>query len=324
MQYQRKVQILISLIVILSLTLLGTFIFNPEARLMRQATGVLVDSNKLKTITKIEIQQPQMPPLSFLKRTGQWYAVRDGKEYPVKNDRIEDFLKPYGQPHLLPQQASSAQAHERLGLGPNAASRVTLWSDGTEKPVMDIWFGSMDATGKEIYFRFADSDTVQSVEDNFSSYIQSSPQSWYDLRLFPQTGNQGIKPELVQRISWSVESKGSFSLSRSGPSSWNGSGGKLEGKELDSKKIDSFLQDLVSASGDDFTDPVSDDTVQRRKATITAELGDGRTKRLIILSDPEHQSHWATVSDTPYTYRLSQWLYNKLVKESDYFIKTDK
>jgi hypothetical protein len=62
MQYQRKVQILISLIVILSLTLLGTFIFNPEARLMRQATGVLVDSNKLKTITKLRYNSPKCHP----------------------------------------------------------------------------------------------------------------------------------------------------------------------------------------------------------------------------------------------------------------------
>jgi hypothetical protein len=323
MQYQRRVQVLSALIVILSLALLGSFVFNPEARTVRQATGVLLESQKVQSITKIEITRPTVPTLSFIKRTGQWYAVRDGKEYPVKNDRIEDFLKPFGKPSLLPQRASSAQTHERLGLGANSASRVTFWADSAGKPILDMYFGSMDATGKELYFRFADSDVVKSVEDHFSSYIQSSPQSWYDLRLFPQSGNQGLKTELVQKITWAVDGKGSFSLSRSGPSSWSGTGGNLEGKELDTKKIDGFLQDLVSASGEDFADPVAYSSKLSR-LSITAELGDGRTKKLIILSDFASQSYWATVSDTPYTYRLSEWQYNRLAKESTYFIKTEK
>jgi len=323
MQYQRKLQILSAFIVILSLSLLGSFIFNPEARRVRQSTGSLLESQKIQSVSKIQIVRPELPTLDFIKRTGQWYAVRDDKEYPAKNDRIEDFLKPFGKPTFLPQRASSAQSHERLGLGENSASRVTFWADSAKKPVLDMYFGSLDATGKEIYFRYADSDGVKSVEDRFSSYIQSSPQSWYDLRLFPQSGSQGLKTELVQSISWSFDSESSFSISRSGPASWIGKGNNFEGKELDTKKIDGFLQDLVSASGDDFADPVEPPS-KFSGLTITLELGDGRTKKLSILSDPASQSHWATVTDTPYTYKLSEWQYNRLAKNSDYFIKTEK
>jgi hypothetical protein len=322
MQFQRKVQILITLIIILSLTLFSTFIFNPEARTVRQATGVLLDSKKVQLITKIEIKEPTKPALTFIKRTGVWYTLRDGKDYPVKHERIEDFLKPFSKPAFLPQRSSSAQTHERLGLGAASASRVTFWGEGAEKPVLDMYFGSMDATGKEIYFRLADSDTVKSVEDRFSSYIQSSPQSWYDLRLFPQSGTQGMKPELVQRIIWTSDSKVSFSISRSGPAKWDGKGDNLEGKELDTNKIDTLLQDLINATGEDFTEVVDQHT-KATQVTIAAELGDGRTKKVTIRSDPETRTHWVTSSDTPYTYTLSEWQYNRLVKDSTYFIKTD-
>lgn len=323
MQYQRKVQILGSLIVILTITLLASLIFNPETRTVRQATGVLLDPKKIQNIIKIEIQRPNSTALSFIKRTGLWYAIRDGKEYPVKNERIEDFLKPFSKPALLPQRATSAQTHERLGLGITTASRVVIWTDRADKPVVDLYFGSLDATGKEIYFRSADSDLVKSVEDHYSSYINSSPQSWYDLRLFPQSGTQGLKPELVQRISWSFDTKASFTLSRSGSAIWTGTGGNLEGKNLDTKKIDTVLQDLMSASGDDFIERVGQESTLS-KVTISAELGDGRTKRLTIFTDSNNQSHWATVSDTPFTYTLSEWQFNRLVKDSEYFVKSEQ
>lgn len=322
MQYQRKVQILGSFIVILTITLLASLIFNPETRTVRQATGVLLDSKKMQNIIKIEIQRPSSASLSFIKRTGLWYAIRDGKEYPVKNERIEDFLKFFSKPALLSQRATSAQTHERFGLGKDTASRVIIWTDSADKPLIDLYFGSMDATGKEIYFRFADSDIVKSVEDHYSSYIQSSPQSWYDLRLFPQSGNQGLKPELVQRISWSFDTKVGFTLSRSGPASWTGTGGNLEVKNLDTKKIDTFLQDLMSAIGDDFIERVGQESTLS-KVTISAELGDGRSKGLTIFTDSINQSHWATVSDTPFTYTLSEWQFNRLVKDSEYFVKSE-
>ncbi|AEJ19435.1 DUF4340 domain-containing protein [Gracilinema caldarium] len=323
MQYQRKIQILGTMIIILSVTLLSSFIFNPEARSVRQATGVLLDPKKIQNITKIEIKGPTKSALTFIKRTGLWYAIRDGKEYPVKNERIGDFLKPFSKPSFLPQRASSAQTHERLGLGTASASRVTFWGEDTEKPVLDMYFGSMDATGKEIYFRFSDSDSVKSIEDRFSSYIQSSPQSWYDLRIFPQSGNQGMKPELIQRIIWTLDSNVGFSISRSGPANWVGKEDNLEGKELDTNKIDTFLQDLINATGDDFTE-ITNQSAKVNQVTITAELGDGRTKKVTIRSDPETKSHWATSSDTPYTYTLSEWQYNRLVKERNYFIKSEK
>lgn len=322
MQYQHKIQILGALSAVLLLLLIGTFIFNPDTTFVRQSTSRLLEKQTIQKVTKIAIKSADLQELTFIKRTGQWYLLREPKEYPVKMQRIEDMLKPFGNSFIVPVRATTAQAHERLGVGASA-SHITMWAENAEKPVLDLYFGSLDATGKEIYFRSANSDVVKSIEDHFSSYIQSSPQSWYDLRLFPQTGAQALKSELVQKISCSGNSSGNFSLSRTGPASWSGAGGNLNSKELDTKKIDTYIQDLIYASGDDFVDSMNEKALSD-KTTIVLELGDGRTKKITIISDHESRSHWATVTDTPYIYQLSEWQYNKIVKESTYFIKTEQ
>lgn len=321
MMFQRKVQILSGLVLLLSLLFIGTFFFSPDTIAVREATGVLIDKQQSEKIIKIDIQRPGLPEFTLIKRTGQWYARRDTKEYPVKNERVADFLKPFSKPSVFPTRASTLQAHERLGLSDTNAVRVRMWYDEHKEPTLDLYFGAMDAMGKEIYFRLADQNEVKSAEDLFSSYLQSSPQSWYDLRLFPQSNGQSMTPELVQKITWTVDNQGSFSILRSSTSQWSGLGNGLESKEIDTKKVDSFLRDLIGATGDDFTDPVQN-TSDVSKVFITLELGDGRTKKVSILSDAATKTHVASVTDTPYTYLLSEWQYNQLIKDAAWFIKT--
>lgn len=323
MMFQRKVQILSGLVLLLSLLFIGTFLFSPDTRAVREATGVLIDKQQSEKLTKIDIQRPGLPEFTLIKRTGQWYARRDAKEYPVKNERVADFLKPFSKPSVFPTRASTIQAHERLGLSDQTAVRVRMWHDEHEGPTLDLYFGDMDATGKEIYFRLANQNEVKSAEDLFSSYLQSSPQSWYDLRLFPQSNGQSMTPELVQKITWKVDNKDSFSIQRSSTSQWFGFGNGLESKEIDTRKVEAFLRDLIGATGDDFADSLQN-TSNVLEVLITLELGDGRSKKVSILSDPITKIHAASVTDTPYTYLLSEWQYNQLIMDAAWFIKTEE
>jgi hypothetical protein len=313
------VYLLLSIIGVLAIVYGLTIIFDPDRTATREATFSWIDNKVAETITKVELTTKDKPTVVLVKNDEQWFVNTNGKEYPAKGARVEDFLKIFTTRGVFPVRAKTSKAHESLGITEDQATQVAFYLKNKEQPVLEILIGNTDVTGKSVYLRFKGDDEVRSGEDTITYYMNGSLQEWYDLRLFPVEGKGAVITENIQRVSIQRSKQPALILRRDKNTSWIVEGDP--GVTIDAKKVESYLQDIIGAEGDDFTEHPVSETVDAT-TIIILELSDGRSKRVTIQQDSTNKKYWATVTDTPYMYVLPEWTVNRLVKDIDYFKET--
>ncbi|MDR0400731.1 MAG: DUF4340 domain-containing protein [Treponema sp.] len=336
MTYKRKLIILSSLAAVLALLYVMTWVFDPERSGRRSDAYAWLDSRLQDSVDGIDIQggdsRRDLEELKLRRRNGAWLAVREGEEYPARESRINDFLDELSRRDSYPQRSSSPSTHERFGLDDSRASRVTI-RGGPGLPLLELLAGNND--GANIFLRKAQDNEVRSGRDRLSPYLAGGITSWFNLRLFPESENDGITAESVQRLTVRPPAgegetggdsggeapdsvpAGPVEISRV-QNSWRITRGdfSLEPADIEKTRVDSYITGILNTVGDDFVSS----GLPSESASVTLELADGRVL-ILQLGPPDEDSgqRLAAVSDSPYVYALASWAVDRLFREPEYF-----
>jgi hypothetical protein len=342
MTYNKKVLVLSIIVGALALIYAGTWVLSPE-RLNSQASAyVWLEREWLEKVDRLEITN-EGEIITLVRKNNQWYAYADANAYeesgdpasaslevPAKQGRVDDFLRLFSTRAAYPLRGNSPSAHERLGVGENAASRIIL-RGGAGVPLLDLLIGNSDATGREVYLRKSSQNEVRSGEDNFSTYLSSSRSSWYNLALFPQDGPSAPALDMVQRVTVIAPPSGDEGDAPANPLviSRSAAGWIVEGvaaESLDLSLIEPYIRSILDAEGEDFIPAMRADDNVFNQGRILLEMGDGtsRTIRLGPLvpageNQPARRS--AVVSGTVYVYALTEWTAGRIFRDAAYFEK---
>jgi hypothetical protein len=310
MAYRRKLLILSSLVVLLSLLYVLSFVFDPQRALSRSAAYAWLDSRLLDQVDRVLIQNPGLT-VDLLRRGDEWLVSRQGNEYPARRLRVEDLLAALSRRAAYPVRAVSASSHLQLGLE-EGISRITL-RGGAGLPLLDLLIGKGGNTGREIYLRKANSSEVRSGEDIFTAYTGSAPASWCDLRLFPEGPGAG---DLQRLTVYPPNGEGNYAFTRSGKG-WTFMGLDLEPGE---GRIESYIRGILAAEGEDFVPASSVPEPFPAEGRLVLELGNGTVLSLSLGPEQGETGRYiAKLSDSPYLYALAGWTAERLFRDAGYF-----
>jgi hypothetical protein len=322
--YKRKLLILSSLTAVLALLYVLSLVFDPGRRGRRSDLYSWLDPRLRDSVDGISIQGPG-GELRLLRRNGIWLALSDGGEYPAREGRIADLLDSLTRRDSYPRRSSSPSSHPRFGLDEARAPRIRVLG-GPGLPLLELLAGNSGGAGGEIFLRKAGSSEVRSGPDRFSSYLAGDAKSWYDLRLFPESGD-GIAADSVQRLrvlppAGEAESAGEgapgtaleISRVRNG---WRIRAGdlSLEPEEVEKTRVDSYITGIINTTGEDFaaSGPFPE------SASLSLELEDGRVLTLRLGPPGGDSGRRTAAPGGQYLYVLAPWAVERLFREPEYF-----
>jgi len=315
MTYKKKLYTLSGIIAALALVYMLTIVFDPERVGSRSAAYSWLEPGQSDKISGITIARPD-ETISLVRNGGKWFVSHNGKDYPARELRIEDFIAALSKRAPYPVRSSSASSHERLSLTEGRAVRVTV-AAGAGLPLLNLLIGQADLTGQGIYLRKQGQNEVRSGEDIFTSYTESSLTSWYNLRLFPETEN-GLTAANVQRLTVYHPSDGGLNappqiFTRSGKA-WTFN---FEIANPDMEMVENYIRDILNTSGDDFVDVTPSDPLFNI-SRIVLELGDGSIRTLRLGPPDENGGLLAAVSGSDWVYSIPGWASDR------FFVGTEK
>jgi hypothetical protein len=308
--YKNRLVILVTIITLLALTYTASHIFSPERRNNRTASYVWLDSKLAAGINRIVIDT-EFQNIELMASNNRWFVSHNGELYPARRARIEDFTAIFTKRSLWPVRSAAASSHERFGLDGEKSSRVTIY--GENSVLLDLLFGDIDNTGREIYIRKAGNDEVRSGDSSISSYISTDVNSWYNLRLLPESENGKLDIDSVQRLTVYNEGE-TLTFSRSGRN-WVISGINVENPDYSA--IENYIRTVLNIEGDNFIDSVySNDPFLNR---IVFEFGDGRVVTVSISAPNEENRRYAIVSTSEYVYSIPSWTTARIFRDTASF-----
>ena len=311
MTYKKKAAILSSLLAVLIIVYILTFVLSPENR--RDKAFAWLASEHLFMADKVEISGAG--GRAVLSRINNvWFFTDQIGDLPVKQERVGDLFALLSKKDIYPLRASSSEAIERLGVSEGSASRITI-RGGAGLPLLDLLLGSPDALG-EVYLRRAGWNQIYSSENNYSEFTEAKPHSWYDLRLFPSAPAE-MTTDKIQQAEIAVPGKEPFIIRRSG------SGWILPGNEsasLENILVEAWLRSCLEAAADDFSRQPPEAAGEGK---LSFWFGDGTSRTLEAGRADEKNMRNARVSGSSYNYLIGGRTYNMLFRDMTYFLKSE-
>jgi hypothetical protein len=326
MTYKNKIITLSSVIAALVIVYILTIIFDPQRMGSRSDTYSWLASGQNDRITGINITRPGEEPINLSRNGGKWFITRNGKDYPARQIRVEDFISLLVKRDSYLVRSSSASSHDRLSLTTDKATQVIV-SAGAGLPLLTLLIGQTDSTGQNVYLRKQGQNEVRSGEDRFSFYTSSTINSWYNLRLFPENEEGKLGDTDVQKLTVysppGVEDEDIHSGGSQQPMiftrenrEWTFS---FEVSNPDYNKVSAYIRDILGVSGDDFIDDISPSDPMFNSCRIMMELGNGVTKTLRLSSADQEGRRYATVSGSDFVYSIPAWVVSRLFVDKENF-----
>jgi hypothetical protein len=319
MIYKKKLTILSGIIAALALIYVLTIIFDPERRGARSAAYSWLDPAETGRISGIIIAS-NGNSISLARNGGKWFVSHDGKDYPAKTVRVDDFIAALAKRAPYPLRSSSASSHERLSLTDDQSTRVTI-AAGAGLPLLNLLIGQSDLTGQNVYLRKQGQNEVRSGEDIFSVYTRSGVTAWYNLRLFPESEGGKLDASHVQRLTVyppPADDGGEIPVrifTRKGKE-WTFN---FELASPDMKKVDNYIRDIINTSGDDFVTTVASSDPLFNNSRIMLELGNGSTLTVRLGPPDQDGKCYAAVSGSDWVYSIPEWVIQRLFPDIEDF-----
>jgi hypothetical protein len=308
--YKKRLITLVSLITFLALTYTASHIFSPERRNSRTASFVWLDSKLAAGIKRIVIGA-EYQTVELLLNNNRWFVSHNGKLYPAKKARIEDFISVFTTRALWPVRSSAVSSHERFGLDGKKSSRVTIY--GENSVLLDLLIGDYDNTGREIYIRKAAQNEVRSGDGIIDSYISAPVNNWYNLRLLPESENGELDVDSVQRLT--VYNEGETQAFSRSNRNWVISGINVENPDYSG--IENYIRNVLNAEGDNFVEYSSE--LFFGVSRFVFEFGDGRVVTVSISAPDEENRRFARVSGSELVYSVPSWTAARIFRDAASF-----
>ena len=323
MKYRKKLNILLTIIGILSAAYICGLIFSPERMLSRVSLFSWLDPKLADSAEKISISSFSEDTINLIRKNNSWFVLNDEKEYPARQLRVDDFIGILTRRASYPLRSSSASNHERLGLDNSNASRIIV-SGPYGQVLLDLLIGYGDMTGQNVYLRKQGNNEVRSGEDKITVYLSGGLESWYNLRLIPETEDNILDIDKVQRLSAYLPSDASDNFAdpliftrKSRQWTFN----RIEDTELDMDKVDVYVRGILYAEGDGFSSEIDPGDSIFNNSRFILELGNGVVKTIYLSAADEENRRYAVVSGTDSVYTMAGWMADRFFNTADYFRK---
>lgn len=312
MTYKNNIIFLLSLIAAMVLIYTGSIIFDSEHSGARNSSFVWMDSKNSPRISEITITGGG-ETREFIKKSGQWFVIDEGKEYPARQLRVDDFISIFTVRSLYPVVTASASAHERLGITGDKGYRVTFYAENS--PLLDLMFGGMDTTAREIFICKYGQNEVRAGDSNIYSYIMGPLSNWYNLRLIQESENGKIDAGSIQRLS--VYTRDNSQIFSRRNKMWVISG--IEVASPDQSSIDSYIHTVLNTEGSGFDDSISFDDPSLDHNRIVLEFGNGSIRTIRLNDGDESGQRLAHVTGSEFIYRIPSWTASRLFRNAPDF-----
>ena len=311
MTYKNKFICLISIISVLSLLYIGSFIFNAGFIRAGSSLYVWLDSRNAERITRITVSTV-VGDFELNKINNLWYVLQDGQVFPARQLRVDDFLRIFTTRASWPVRSSNVTSHERYGLD-EFASRITMYENNIIH--LDLLAGYDDFTGLESFFRRAGQNEVRSGDNNINSYIYGQITNWFNLRLISENEGSVINSSDVQRLSvFTPEGQQVFTRRNR---TWGISG--IDIVNPDVTAIENYIRTIINTEGDYFEeiDIYEDDLFDH--SSIVIEFGNGKITTIQFSQPDEQERRLARVVGSEYIYSIPMWAAFRLFPEPSTF-----
>jgi hypothetical protein len=298
-----------------------TIIFNPERRSARSDAYSWLEPGQNDRISGITIAKDD-ETVNLARNGGQWFVSHNGKDYPARDSRIEDFIAALGKRAPYPVRSTGASSHERLSLNEGQAVRITV-AAGAGPPLLSLLIGQQGATGQDVYLRKQGQNEVRSGEDIFTTYTRSNLSSWYNLRLFPETEKGKLDASSVQGLVVYVPTDNLTDVSQNPPRIFTRKGREwtfnFELANPDMKMVDNYLRDILNTAGDGFVDTVTPSDPLFNNGRIELQLGNNNIMTIRFGPPDENGVRFAAVSGSPWVYSIPNWISQRIFIDPENF-----
>lgn len=317
MTYKKKLIVLSGIVAVLAIVYILTIIFDPERVGLRSDAYSWLEPRQKDRIDRITITNTY-DTIMLVHKGGEWFVSQDGIDYPARQARVEDFIGMLCRKAPYPVRSSTAASHERLSVT-DASTQVVI-GGGAGLPLLHLYIGQGDLTGRNIYLRKQGENEVRSGEDIFTVYTDSLVTSWYNLLLFPETESGKLSAADIQRLTVYPPEKEHeqppYIFTRR-DREWIITG--IELNEPDTGRVDNYVRDILNGSGDEFGGLVGTSGLSYDDSRIVLELGDGSIKTIRLGAPDENGRRFATVSGSSYVHSIPGWAYLRLFPDPSVF-----
>jgi hypothetical protein len=222
--------------------------------------------------------------------------------------------------------AGNKDSWKSLGLD-DAQAKVLKLTDGTGKLLLELRVGSHGPSGSEVYARFGTAEASFMIDAAVASYLGTDRASWLDRRLFgnaPEAAayqafavradiilNPADKAAKPLNIAWRFERSGQL---------WKGGA-----RELDPVTIESVLRAAGNLEATDLAAAAPAEAFAKVSATITLDLGSGKTRIIEIGAPAADGRFWARATEAgqprPFGYQVSRYSLESILKSEESFAK---
>jgi hypothetical protein len=162
---------------------------------------------------------------------------------------------------------------------------------------------------------------IRSGDSLILSYARGDANSWYNLRLIPESEDGKVAVDSVQRLTV-YNADGETQVFSRRNRQWNFSG--LEAVNLDQSSIDSYVRAVLNTEGDDFADDISPSDPALNHSRIVLELGNipasGGNVRTIRLSEADENGRcYANIDGSEFVYSIPSWAAQRLFRSATDF-----
>lgn len=230
--------------------------------------------------------------------------------HPADSQKVADLLEVIGDLRSDDLVARNPSNHAAMGLGPDSARRVEVYSEaGGPLPFL---LGRRDLNAGGWYVRLPDADAVYRLEGPAGGYLGRDVTGWRD-RTIAAIDTSMVREVLVRRATGEV-------VLRRSDAGWHVG----EGAEADSAAVQALLRQLprLTASGfpTDAEAAATDFDAPDAELDVFAESEGDVTGRQLVLAlhfvQDEEQGDWLVrPADSPEMYRLSPSLARRLLPE---------
>ena len=221
---------------------------------------------------------------------------------------------------ILNFQPAPAKLSLSVHFEPAAASGLNV-ANVTGSPLLNLLIGQEDISGQNVYLRKQEINEVRSGENIFSAYTGSPLNSWYNLRLFPDSESGRLDVVNIQRLTVyppadeNGEAKPPQVFTRSGRT-WTFN---FDIENPDMSSVDNYIRDILNTMGDDFIDTVNSSDPMFDDSRIVLELGDSSIKTIRLGPSAEDGRRYATVTGSDMVYSLPAWVNQRLFTDTGSF-----
>ncbi len=256
MEFSKKIKILSALVIVLTATLVSGIVFSSASINKRKSQERIISDDSIKAVAAITVDL-ENGVISLKKEGTDWFFSANDKKYPAAKDKIDNFLDSVSKITKYQLSGSDKKSWNKFDLEDDK-SKNAFFYDVNGNMLFSLHIGKDGPVkGGGEYIRTSFSEEVFLIDASISRYFLRNNDYWSNLRILPQDVDSNVISSVKVRSEIKLDEavlKINFHIKKetSGNSfEWKN---MVVDKSVDRNKADMLITNIVSISGDSFSD----------------------------------------------------------------------